>query len=1056
MILTTALALSLSQTALDDVRLIRWPAINGDQYVFTYASDLWISSPKSEYARRLTSHPGLEREPHFSPDGKWIAFTGQYDGGNDVYIIPVEGGVPQRLTFDAGTEIAKGWTNDGRVAYVSSSGNHTNRMPRLWFVGKDGGLPERTKLEEVFDLSFSPDGTKMVYNRSISHLFNWRHYRGGTQGRISFWDFKTESYSEIPTGLEQNYFPMWIGSKVYFISDKNQNNLNLYSYDTGSKKITQITKFTDGDIRWPSTDGKKIIFERNLRIHTLDLASGKIETLAPKIITDMLPLRERYVNLGNQIDTFALSPSGARLVVQARGELFSVPASNGNTRNLSQTQGAMEQLAEWSADGQWVYYISDVSGEDALYRRPQMGGDAEKIALPAGDKVNGYILSPKGGKLLYTTIDLELKIFEEETKSAKTIQTDSAQRGYYEWSADGKWVTYVATQENLQSAVMIYDVEKGTNHQVTSGFYNDAFSTFDLTGKYLYIISSRTFSPAMSQFEIGMLQNDTQRIYVLPLDSSAKNPLDEADDEEPVKEADKEGQEKGEKPAAPAFTIDFENMEARMIPLPMGASSYPAVFGQKNGVLYVTADGTLNLFSLASKRPAPIMGGIQTLSFNSDRTQFAYRSGLVIGIAPVQPGQQPGAGRVDTSNVVMQIDPKKEFEQMFWDVWRYERDEFYQPNMVGVDWKAIGDKYAAMLPYVGDRSDLDYIFGQLIGELGTGHAYVTPGPADSDPYSPPAGSLGADYDVVGGKVRFQKIYKGLNFEPSARGPLGALGVNVKEGDYLLAIDGHPVTEKTGVSQLLIGKAGQKVTLTVNHGPTLEGSHKVEVVPILSETDLRYRLWVVENRKKVEELSGGKIGYMHVPDTNVEGIIGFIRGFYSQVDKEAWIIDERYNGGGWIPTFFIEFLNREFTNVIDPRHGRDIGLPTGLDGPKAMLINQHAGSGGDLFPYLFKKAGLGPLIGVRTWGGLVGISGNIPLMAGGGVTAPAFGIYDPDTGKWIAENTGVSPDIQVDDRPDLAAKGQDPQLEAAVKYLLDQLAKGKGNKINKPNPPVINP
>lgn len=1045
MILSSIAALALGQSASSEVRLVRFPDIHGDQYVFTYASDIWLANTNGGPARRLTSHPGLEHRAHFSPDGKWIAFSGQYDGGTDVYVMPADGGEPKRLTYEMNSDSVQGWTPDGKsILYTSNYGNHTNRMQRLWKVSVDGGLPQRTSLQECADLSANADGSKIAFTRAASHQFNWRRYRGGTQGRIAIWDFASNSYEELPTGREQNYFPMWVGGKIYFISDKNLGTLNLYSYDLGSKKTQQLTHFADADIRWPRTDGKQIIFERNLHLYTYDLTSGKTQQLEPRIMGDNLSMRPRTTSVANSVDNVALSPSGKRLIATARGELFSVPATRGTTRNLTDTAGAREQLAEWSADGQWVYYLTDQSGENKIVRQPQMGGKVDEIKTPAGHKVSGFVLSPKGGMIAYTTVDLGLYIFDEATGSQKLIHKDTQGQQSYEFSPDGKWIVSMASTPNLSSKVYLYNIAEGKSYDVTDGYYSDNVVTFDQTGKYLYMISSRTFGAGQAQFEgVTLSQNDMQRLYVITLSKDTEDPLMMPEDEEPVKGAPEDGQGKPESNGD--MKVDIEGIGQRIVALPLGNGNYPVAWGVRNGVLYFTPDGTLMLFSMASKRPAPVMAGIQGIALNPDRSKFAYFAGPVAGITDVRPGQEVGVGRVSFSNMTMTMNPSEEYRQMFWEVWRYQRDQFYDPQMLGLDWDAIGQKYAAMLPNVGDRSDLDYIFGQLIGELGTGHAYVQPGPMGGDPLSPPAGNLGADFVAEGNSVKISKVYKGSVYDPSVRGPLGAIGVNVNAGDYILAIDGKAVTSKTGVSPMLIGKIGQRVTLKVNSRPVDAGSREVTVVPSGNETLLRYETWVDERRALVDKLSGGTVGYMHVPDTSIPGVIGFMKGYYSTMDKKAWLVDERYNGGGSIPTFFIDYLSREFTNVIRPRHGEDVGLPLSLQGPKAMLINEHAGSGGDLFPYLFKKAGLGPLIGTRTWGGLVGIQGFHDLIDGGGVTAPAFGIYDPDTGKWIAENTGVDPDVQIDDRPDVAARGEDAQLARGVQYLLDAIKKAKGIK-----------
>lgn len=1038
MLISSLAAIAMGQSLTDSVRLMRWPDVHGDKTVFVYASDLWIADLKGGPARRLTSHPGSEILPKFSPDGKTVAFTAQYDGSNDVYTIPVDGGKPTRLTFEPTNESVKEWTPDGKkVVFASSYGNHTTRMARLWMVPAAGGLPERTDIAEVADVSFSPDGSQIAYNRSPSHQYNWRRYRGGTQGRISFWDFKTKAYSEIPADLEQSYFPMWVGEEVYYISDKNLDTINLYKYNTKSKRVTQVTQFTDGDMRWPSTDGKTIVFERNLRLHAFDIASGQVTTLDPRVNGDNLTMRPRYFNLGGQVTNFGLSPTAKRLVVEARGDIFSVPATNGDTRNLTDTDGVREQMPSWSPDGQFVYYMTDRSGEIQVARRPQMGGDEEVLRIPSSIKISGYSLSPNGKAMIVNGIDFSVHHFDLETNQSKLVHKDGGAAPAPDWSPDGKWLAYTKTLPNMLGAVCLYDIANGKEHQVTLGMFGDGQPTFDLNGKYLYFISARDYAPGQGIAGAHLEQGGAiQRVYMLPLSKDTKNPLLAPEDEEPVKTGD--GQEPNPTPAqAVEVKVDVENMEGRLLALPYSVDQYMATVGLRNGVLVISPSGVTQ-FSVGARSIMPILPLVQGLSFNADRSKMAYKVGPTIGIVDVRPGVKIGDGAVALNRVGRFIDPAKEYEQMFWDAWRYERDNFYDDKMLGLNWKAIGDKYAALLPDIGDRGDFDYILGQLIGELGTGHAYITPGALGSDPMSPAAGLLGADYEAVGNRVRISKVYRGVSYVPDSRGPLGELGVDIIDGDYLLEIDGEPVTAQNGVTAHLVGKVGRKVELTVSSTTSMDGARKYSVYPTMNEANLRYETWVDERRLMVEELGGGRIGYMHVPDTNVQGIILFVRGYMASMGKEAWVIDERYNGGGWIPTFFIDYLTAQFTNVIAPRHGNDIGLRLSLNGPKTMLINQHAGSGGDLLPYLFKKAKVGPLIGTRTWGGLVGIQGTYPLVGGGGLTAPAFGIYDPDTGKWIAENTGVDPDIEVDDRPDLAAKGQDPQLVKAIDYLKSQM------------------
>lgn len=1027
-----------------DVSLMRYPDVYGDKIVFTYSSDLWVVGTGGGIARRLTSHPGLEYRAKFSPDGKWIAFSGQYDGDVDVYVVPSEGGEPKRLTFNPGSDLVCEWTPDGRIAFVAQREQVRPGPTGLWFVSPNGGMPVSTDIHEAYDVSFSPDGKTIAYNRVPSQNFNWRRYRGGTQGKVSFWDFNTKKYSEMPTGREQSYYPMWIGDSVYYASDVNQGTLNIYKYDPRTKSKTQVTRFSDADVRWPSTDGKSIVFERNGRMYSLNVANNTVTEVKAQVVSDQLKRRPYYKNVASWIDGVSLSPSAARLAVTARGDLYTVPATGGETRNLTNTQGAREESPSWSPDGQEIAFMSDKSGERKIYRIPQMGGDWKLVNTPDGQSIVGLHYSPDGKKIGYTTDDNELFIVDLEAGTSKLVFKDPQGLGSFDWSKDGKWIAYIKTQPSLFGAVYIYDVEKGEHHKVTDGYYNDSSVSFDLNGKYLYIVSARTFGFAQDDFEIGLMQQGTQRVYVMTLKADTPNPLDEEGDEEPVKGGEGEGEKK-----ADGNAIDFEGLGRRTIPLPMGPGNYAFVLGANNGVFTYT-EGTLMKFDFNSMQPQAIVSGATSMDFTPDRTKMAYNFGPNWGISPVRPGVQPGTGRVSMSDVTMMIDPVKEWRQIMQDAWRYERDNFYDKAMLGLNWKAIGDKYIAMVDAAGDRSDVNYIMGMMIGELGTGHAYNGGGDMGQPVINPNVGMLGVDYGVVGTNIVLKKVYKGLNFEESRRGPLGAPGVNVKDGDYLLEIDGQSVTSAIDPHQLLIGKAGKKVTIKVASSASGIDAREYTVTPVGSEQQLRYIEWVEANRKRVEELSGGKIGYVHVPNTQFEGIIEFTKGYYGQSDKQAFIVDERYNGGGFIPTFFGERLMRQVVTAIQQRHADDVLYPPQTwDGPKAMLINRYAGSGGDHFPWLFRHLGIGPLIGTRTWGGLVGISGGRNLVDGGNVTSPEFALYDVQTGEIIAENKGIDPDIEVDDTPDLVSQGRDPELEAAVKYLLDQMAKNPKKPYAKP-------
>jgi tricorn protease len=1024
-----------------EMRLMRYPTIYGDTVVFTYGGDLWTADKDGGIARRLTTFAAVEQWPRFSPDGKWIAFTGSYDGNPDVYVIPAEGGEPKRLTFDSSAELVRGWTPDGKIAYTSNLNTPGAFTQGLKLISPKGGVPTVTNLTEVADITFSPDGSKVAFNRNSSHNFNWRRYRGGTQGRIVISDLNASSYKEIPSGKENRWQPMWVGNKIYYIGDKTKGTRNLWSYDVNTGKETQLTDLNNIDIKWPSTDGKTIVFEADGELMKYDIASGKTSKMVYRVSGDMNHARKRLYNYSNNISGFSISPSGNRILIEGRGEIFSVPARTGETRNIGGDSSSREWGGEWAPDGKTVAFISDKSGEDRIYTMPQMGGEWTELSIPKEHIITGFTWSPDSKSVTYTTIKNELYIYNLESKAVtKVFENKYTNAGIYDWSPDSNWIAYSNTEENLQNAIYLYDVKAKKSHKVTDGYYSDGQVAFDTSGKYLFFVSARTFNPGLGDFEVNLNMVNSQRVYAIPLSKDTPNPMLRQSDEEPA------GQE--QKPAAQTpsnskeVKVDLEGMASRAIPLPYAPSNYGAIIGMNNGVIVSSGGGTWTMFDFGSRTVNTLIQGARAVTFNPSRTKFGFLVGNSVGIADVRPGVDPNSGRVNTSYMEATLDPRAEWRQMFWQAWRYERDRFYDKNMVGVNWTNVGKQYEKMLPYVAHRSDLNYVLGLMLGELGTGHAYVSGGDMGPGAQSIPTGMLGADYEQVGSVVKFKKIYRGLNFEEGRRGPLGDLGVDVKEGEYLLAIDGQPLNGRSP-SELLVNKVNRQVTLTVGPGTTMANSRKVTVRPIADEGQLRYIEWVEANRKYVSEVTGGQVGYMHVPNTSFEGMIEFAKGYYSQIDKKAIIIDERFNGGGMIPTFFIELLQRKLMAGFRQRNGGDIFFPTAkLDVPQAMLINEYAGSGGDLFPYFFKQQKLGPLIGTRTWGGLVGITGNAPLTDGGGVTAPEFGIYDPFTGKWIAENTGVDPDINIDRTPADVAKGKDPQLDRAIQYLLEQIKKGK--------------
>lgn len=1039
-LLASLATLTLGQNAGEEIRLLRQPAVFGDTVVFTYAGDLWTSSLNGGIARRLTSHPGNESNARFSPDGKWIAFSATYDGNPDVYVMPSEGGEPKRLTFEGEPETPIGWTPDGKVAYKTIAGAPGAFVPRLRIVGTDAGFPQDTAILEIDQGSFSADGKTLVYNRRPSHQFNWRRYRGGTQGVVSFYNLETNAYSEIPHGRENSWFPMYAGGDVYYVSDKNEGTVNLYKYTVATKRVEQVTRFADADIKWPSTDGKTIVFERDGVVYAFDIASKAITRVQPRVIGDKISMRPQFRRFGTQISNISLSPSGNRVAVEARGELFSVPARAGETRNVSNTSGTRERMPQWSPDGQTIAYLSDAAGEFDIYTMPQMGGESKKLTN-GEHNILEYRWSPDGKMMSFVTVKNEIWTLDPATKKTVKVMTDDFNAPLrYDWAPDGSWIAYIGSTKNLFSAVFLYDVKSGKSTQVTEGYYRDDDVAFDMNGKYLYFISSRTFNPTGGVFEFDLNFTNAQRVYVVPLTADLTNPLIAPGDEEPTAKQATPPTPGAQEAKPDKLKIDLDGLSERAIPLPWAPGNYGGVGGVDGGCITVS-DGRLLMFDLDSRQPMEILSGFSNLALNAKKSKIAYMVGPQLFIVDLRPGIQPGQGRVNTDNVAFLWDPKAEWKQIFNESWRFLRDRFYAPNFTGVNWNAVKAQYEKMLPYVTNRADLNYVIGLMIGELGTSHAYVQGGELPGGGGAVAVGSLAADFARGGDYLQIKKIYRGDPSYSDARGPLAAPGVNVKEGEYLIAIDGKPVRSNTPPASLLQSKVGVAVTLTVNTRPSSEGARSVVVRPIASDLDLRYSDWVENNRKKVAAATGGRVGYMHVPDTQFDGMIGFIRGYYSQSDKEAMIVDERFNGGGFIPTMFVEKLARKQITAFRQRNGNDVAFPPQTpQGPMAMLVNSYAGSGGDMFPWLFKEFRLGPLIGTRTWGGLVGITGSAPLVDGGFLSAPEFGLYDNRSGKWIAENTGVDPDIQVDARPDLLAAGKDPELEKAIEHILNELKK----------------
>lgn len=1037
----------------DEGRLLRFPDVHKDTVVFVSAGDLWISSTQGGPARRLTSDAGLELFPKFSPDGKWIAFTAEYDGNRDVYVIPASGGEPKRLTYSpdmtpAAAErlgydnMVLGWTPDSkRVLYRSRRTSFSAWVGQLMTVSLDGGLPEQLPVPRGGYTTFSPDGTKIAYNRVFREFRTWKRYRGGQADEVWTYDLKNGALEKLTDNPAQDNFPMWSGDKIYFLSDRDQF-ANLFVYDLKSKQTKKLTDFKEYDVKYPSLGVGSIAFENGGYIYLFDLATQKERKLTIELNDDRRLTRAEFINPKDSVNSYDISPDAKRVVFEARGEIFTVPLEKGNTRNLTNTSGAHEKFPAWSPDGRFIAYVSDVSGEDELYMIAQ-DGSAPAVRLTTDGKMARFAptWSPDSKKLVFADKSHAIWWLDVETKKLTKIEhTPHGEITNYNWSPDSQWVAFGRPEENGFSTVQLYSLAQAKLFAVTDTLTDSDNPVFDGNGKYLYFTSNRDLNASVGNFEYNYSYQKTTRLYVVTLQADAPSPFAPESDEAATGPAG--GGEK--KPdAKPEFRIDTDGLAARIVGLTMPPGNYGGLLAGKNKVFYVSF-GNFQLTGNSGERPSLRMYEIDkkreseiaptngyTLAASGEK--MVIRLGttyLVIDAKPLRPGE---GTTLSLDKMQMKLDHRAEWRQMFNEAWRLERDYFYSANMHGVDWPAIKRRYEVLLPHIGHRSDLTYIIGEMIGELHVGHAYTGGGEAPS-PKRVGFGLLGADFEVAGGGIRIKTILEGENWREDRRSPLTEPGVNVKVGEYIVAIDGEPLTATTNPYALLENKAGQTITLTVNSQPSAAGARQVKVRPITSETQLRYFNYVERNRRYVEQKSGGRIGYIHIPNMGGDGLNEFVKYYYPQVRKEGLILDDRYNGGGNVSRLILERLRRTLGAMGAPRDSTPTTYPDAVfTGPMVCMFNELSASDGDIFPAMFKQYKLGKTIGKRSWGGVTGIRGNTPLLDGGYVTRPEFGFYGVN-GEWIIENHGVDPDIEVDNLPFDEFNGKDAQLDRAIEEV----------------------
>ncbi|HUC55408.1 MAG TPA: PDZ domain-containing protein [Candidatus Cybelea sp.] len=1090
-VLAAVSAKSPVQAAADQVpdgptKLLRFADISRDKVVFAYAGDLWISSREGGAAKRLTSHVGDELYPKFSPDGKWIAFTGEYDGNPDVYVISAEGGEPKRLTFHPSNDMVLGWTPDGKDILFRSDrfSAPPGRYTKLFLVSPQGGPARPLEVPRASLTSFSPDGAKIAYLETSQEFRTWKRYRGGWSLPIAIFDLKRKSYEELPKTTGMDLFPMWHGNTIYFISDRD-GVMNLFSYDLGSKQTKKLTDYQEYDIKWPSLGPDAIVYENGGLLYEFNLASGKPRNLPIVVRAEDIEARPEFKSVAQSIGSYSSSPSAARVLMEARGNIFTVPAEHGSVRTLTSDHSRVHELnPAWSPDGKWIAYLSDQTGEFEIYTRPQMGGAETRITTDGGVYRYGPGWSPDSKKLVYWDKLHQLWFISLDDK--KPVLVDKSDYGDINdasWSPDGLWLTYSKPHRRGSSDVFLYSLGSKKITMVSSGFYSDNNPVFDGNGKYLYFISTRYFYPSVGQLDQRFNYYSTDGVFAVTLKADEASPFKPQSDEEKTSD-EKKDEKKDDKKTADAksadkkpdeqkeekkdekkpevvkpIQIDLEGISSRVAPVPISAGILSGLSARKDKFFYIStpqearqfgagdrgSKNVLHIYDVTKREDKVLLEGIDGYDLDKEGKKVIYKAGSVYGIAEATPGKaKVGDGKLNLSELQVKIDPREEWREVFHEAWRVERDFYWDPNMTGHNWKKIGERYEALLPWVAHRSDLNYIIGEMIAELSTSHTYVGGGDQPSKPHVS-VGMLAADFEPDGGYFRISKIYPGENWNDSSRSPLTEPGLKVKAGDYLIAVDGQEARSNQDVYSYFQDLAGKLATLKINSKPTPEGAWEITVKPANSESGPRYLDWMDENRRKVSDATGGRIGYMHVPDTSFPGIIAFDKQFTAQLDKDGIIVDERYNSGGQIPDFYTEKLRRELLAALAPREGKDIPWPpVAIYGPKVMIVNELAGSGGDAFPWFFHRQKIGPIVGMRTWGGLVGISRGIPLHDGGNVTAPEFAFWSTDNGgEWIVENHGVDPDYVVPQRPDLVVAGHDPQLEKAIELAKEALKNYQG-------------
>jgi tricorn protease len=1077
--LSVLLFSAVSALAQPEARLLRFPATHGNQIVFTYAGDLYTVPSKGGMARKLTSGDGFEMFARFSPDGKTLAFTGQYDGNTEVYAMPAEGGIPKRLTCTATLDrddvadrmgpnnIVMTWRGPQSIVYRSRKDQWNDFKGRLFSVPADGGPSEEIPLPRGGFCSFSPDLKQLAYNRVFREFRTWKRYRGGQADDIWIYDFASKKTVNLTENPAQDIFPMWSGKTIYFLSDRDENKrMNLYAYDTASRKTRKLTSFADYDVKFPSLGDTAIVFEYGGYIYRTDLQNEKTEKVPVTIGDDMAAGRGGWIDVSKSVTNYEIAPDGSRALFGARGEIFSVPAKYGNTRNLTRTSGVHERASKWSPDGKWVAFISDATGEDEIYIVPQDGSAAPKQLTRGADTYKFSLLwSPDSKKILWPDKKLRLQYVEVDSVNVVPVaQATAFEISDYNWSPDSAWITYARPEEDKMQTIYVYSCQTRQTVPVTDGWYTSFEPTFSADGKYLFVVSNRTFNPNYGQTEFNFTYQDMAKIYLITLARDTHSPFEPKSDEVKARDVAKppESKESKEPASVPArkevqVTVDAEGIRDRIAELPVAAGAYRNLASVGDKLFYIRMrgrdqGGSKLMFFEFEKQKETEAGDVNGYELSADgKKLLVSQAGGSYSIIDVPTARADVREKLDLSDLKVKLDRGQEWLQIYNECWRQMRDFFYDPNLHGVDWNRVKRAYEPLVAHVRHRADLTYIIGEMIGELSAGHTYVGGGdlPAVARVKT---GLLGAriDKDAASGYFRIVKIFKGQNWDKNVRSPLTDIGVNAREGEYILAIDGKPAGGMRDIYESLVNTVGKQVRLKLNAEPREEGSHETVVIPIGDERPLLYYEWVQANLEKVSKATNGRVGYIHVPDMGAPGLNEFVKYYYPQLHKEALIVDVRGNGGGNVSPMLVERLRREAAMVDIARNTAPAFDPGGMImGPKVCLLDEFSASDGDIFPYRFRQYKLGQLIGKRSWGGVVGIRGTLPIVDGGFLNRPEFSRYDLAGKEWIMEGHGVDPDIVVDNDPAREFSGLDDQLDKAIEVIQQEM---KSRPVKIPPPP----